>query len=254
MEKLLIMFCICISLGGGHGMAAASCVSGGIVPFGAQELGAYTMYRLAGRSVVRVTAADAMGSGVLWETDGEYIVIAASRHLLRKDVAAEVTFNNGAVLQAEIMGYSQQYDVGFLKIPAAMVPPELLCGLRAVRPILYKIGSEADRAAFTAAYAEWEIIQFGVDSERRDMGVFHGSIAGIRFVPVFNTHMLATECYARAGMSGGGVFDRYGRFWGLICGGEVAEDADEREAEVTYSLPPQTIAEEYALIMEEMEK
>lgn len=235
-------------------MAALPCASGAAVPLEAQAVGPYTMHRLAGRSVARVTAADAMGSGVVWEIDGERIVIAASRHLLRKDVAAEVAFDKGAALKAEIIGYSQQYDVGFLQISTAAAPPELLDELRAVRPVLYGVGSEADRAAFAEAYAGAEIIQLGVDSAHRDMGLFCGRIAGIRFVPVFNTHMLETACYARAGMSGGGVFDRYGRFWGLICGGEVAEDAAEREADVTYSLPPRTIAEEYALIREEMGK
>ena len=46
-------------------------------------------------------------------------------------------------------------------------------------------------------------------------------------------------------MSGGGVFDAVGRLLGMISGGEVSEDAEIREAEVSYSLPAALILEEY---------
>ena len=47
------------------------------------------------------------------------------------------------------------------------------------------------------------------------------------------------------GMSGGGVFGEDGMFLGMISGGDVPEDAAEREAEITYSIPPVLIAAEY---------
>lgn len=254
MRKILMILGIGILLGQSCEVSVFPCVSGRLNVFAAQGLVENTAYRLARRSVVRVAAGDACGSGIIWEMENERVIIAASRHLLRKDVAAVITFNEDVTMSAEILGYSQQYDVGFLAIPAAGIPEELLRRLCGVRPMLYDAESEADRSAFAAEYTDREIMQLGVDSESGGMGFFQGSITGIHFVPVFNTHMLETACYAKAGMSGGGVFDRYGRFLGLICGGEVAEDADKREADVTYSLPPKVIEDEYALIKEANEE
>ncbi|MCM1182098.1 MAG: serine protease [Roseburia sp.] len=264
MRIVLMILGIGILLGQRPEPAAVSCISGGLELFDAQGIVTDTAYRLARRSVVMVTAEDACGSGVVWELTKERIVIAASRHLLRKGAAAVVTLGadgnmsagaDGSIsVQAESLGYSQQYDVGFLSVSTAEVPEALLRHLRAVRPMQYDVESEADRSAFAAAYVQWEIIQLGVDTESGGMGFFQGSITGVQFVPVFNAQMLETACYAKAGMSGGGVFDRYGRFWGLIGGGEVAEDAERREADVTYSLPPQTIEREYVLVMEANEE
>ena len=46
-------------------------------------------------------------------------------------------------------------------------------------------------------------------------------------------------------MSGGGTFDESGRFLGMISGGDVAEESERKEAEITYSIPSALIAAEY---------
>lgn len=73
-------------------------------------------------------------------------------------------------------------------------------------------------------------------------------------MPLFNTSVLETACFSRAGMSGGGVFDAGGHFLGLISGGEVPEDAQVREAEITYSIPPALIAAEYETVSSRIEQ
>ena len=54
-----------------------------------------------------------------------------------------------------------------------------------------------------------------------------------------------------SGMSGGGVFDESGRLLGMISGGDVPENSEKREAELTYSIPPVLIQMEYEKILED---
>ena len=201
-------------------------------------------YQLARRSVVMVTVKDAVGNGIIWKID-DGIVIVSNRHLLMKDVEAEVSFRNGEAAKAEIIGYSQQYDIGFIKIPESEVTGKILRDVYEAIPVLYETESEDAKSAFTEKYAGNKVLQIGVDSENKEELGFVGTIKGLLFVPVFNTNVLETQCFSKAGMSGGGAFDENGRFLGMISGGDVAEDSERKEAEITYSIPSALIAAEY---------
>ena len=83
-------------------------------------------YQLARRSVVKVVAKDAAGSGIIWKIEDNGIVIVSNRHLLMKDVEAEVVFYNNESVTARILGYSQQYDIGFLKIQKEVITNKIL--------------------------------------------------------------------------------------------------------------------------------
>lgn len=242
-----------------YGFRAVSCTSGlaavraaetaglgaaGEYGLGTEDLRMQIVYQLARRSVVKVTVKDAAGSGIIWKID-EDIVIASNRHLLMKDVKAEVAFYNGETVNAEILGYSQQYDIGFLKIPEHAVTGKILRDIYEAVPVLYETGTKEAKDAFAENYAGAKVLQVGADIDKNTANFFVGSIRGLDFVPLFNTSVLETACFSRAGMSGGGVFDEGGRFLGMISGGEVPEDADKREAELTYSIPPALITAEY---------
>ena len=201
-------------------------------------------YQLARRSVVMVTVKDAVGNGIIWKID-DGIVIVSNRHLLMKDVEAEVSFRNGEAAKAEIIGYSQQYDIGFIKIPESEVTGKILRDVYEAIPVLYETESEDAKNAFTEKYAGNKVLQIGVDSENKEELGFVGTIKGLLFVPVFNTNVLETQCFSKAGMSGGGAFDENGRFLGMISGGDVAEESERKEAEITYSIPSALIAAEY---------
>lgn len=193
------------------------------------------VYQLARRSIVKVVAKDAAGSGIVWKVDDEGIVIVSSRHLLMKDVKAQVTFCNEESVDAEIMGYSQQYDIGFLKIDEKKVTANILRNI-------YEAVQERDLADVPA---EQPVLQIGADLNGNKEHFSTGTILGVGYEPVFNTTVLKIKCYSKAGMSGGGVFDVNGRLLGMISGGEVAEDAAIREAEISYSIPVVLIADEY---------
>lgn len=205
------------------------------------------VYQLARRSVVRVAVKESAGSGIIWKID-DGIVIASNRHLLMKDVKAEVVFCNKEIADAEILGYSQQYDIGFIRIPEEAVTNQILRDIYEAVPAFYETDSEDARNEFASQYGEARILQVGLgDSKTIDFST--GMIQGLRFVPLFNTHVLETACFSKAGMSGGGVFDEGGRLVGMISGGEVPEDSEKREAELTYSIPPVLIEAEYNAII-----
>lgn len=209
-----------------------------------EDLMMQVTYQLARRSVVKVTVKDAAGNGLIWRID-DGIVIVSNRHLLMKDVAADVTFLNGETVKAEIMGYSQQYDIGFVKIPESEVTGKTLREVYEVIPVLYETESEGAISRFADQYAGNKVLQVGVDTDKAAGVCFEGTIKGLLFVPVFNTNMLETQGFSMAGMSGGGVFGENGRLFGMISGGDVPESAEKREAEITYSIPSALIASEY---------
>lgn len=203
-----------------------------------EDAGMQVVYQLARRSIVKVVVKDAAGSGIVWEINDENIVIVSSRHLLMKDVKAQVTFCDEESADAEIMGYSQQYDIGFLKIEDKNVTANILRDIYEAVPA-EDFSDEAD------TLTQQSVLQIGADLNGNKEHFATGTILGVGYEPVFHTNVLRTNCYSKAGMSGGGVFDAYGRLLGMISGGEVAEDAKIREADVSYSLPTALIADEY---------
>ena len=203
-----------------------------------EDAGMQIVYQLARRSIVKVVVKDAAGSGIVWKINDDGIVVVSNRHLLMKDVKAQVTFCDEENADAEIIGYSQQYDIGFLKVHSENVTANIL------RDIYEAVPAES-REDEADTLAEQSVLQIGADLSGTKEHFSTGTILGIGYEPVFNTDVLKTNCYSKAGMSGGGVFDAYGRLLGMISGGAVAEDAEIREAEVSYSLPVTLIAEAY---------
>lgn len=220
--------------------------------FDAEGIGMQIVYQLAKRSIVKVVVKDAVGSGIIWRIE-DGIVIVSNRHLLMKDVKAEIVFGSGESVTADGIGYSQQYDIGFVKIPEKSVTDNILRNVYEAVPILYETESEDGKAAFIQEYSGKRVLQMGAVIDPDMVSLSTGSVKGLAFVPLFNTNVLETACFSRAGMSGGGVFDEGGRLLGMISGGEVPEEAEKREAEVSYSIPAALIASEYEAITTERE-
>lgn len=204
--------------------------------FDAEDIRMQIVYQLAKRSIVKVVVKDSAGSGLIWKLD-DVIVVVSNKHLLMKDVKAEVIFGNGESVCAEVIGYSQQYDIGFVSIPEGAVTGSTLRDIYEVVPALHDIGS--------GGILTGRVLQVGAAIDRNTANCSTGSMIGLRFVPLFNATVLETACFSRAGMSGGGVFDEGGRLLGMISGGEVPEESAKREAEITYSIPAALIASEY---------
>ncbi|MDE7273700.1 MAG: serine protease [Lachnospiraceae bacterium] len=218
--------------------------------FDAEDIGMQIVYQLAKRSIVKVVVKDAVGSGIIWRIE-DGVVIASNRHLLMKDVKAEIVFGSGESVIADGIGYSQQYDIGFVRIPEEAVTDNILRNIYEAVPVLYDAESEDGKTAFIQEYSGKRVLQMGAVIDPGTVSFSTGSVKGLTFVPLFNTNVLETACFSKAGMSGGGVFDEGGRFLGMISGGEVPEEARKKEAEISYSIPAALIASEYEAITTE---
>ncbi len=182
--------------------------------------------------VVRVLMGQYAGCGIVWCCEEDRVIIAANRHLLKEAPNGVVELLNGVSFSAEVVGFSQEYDLGFLQITI----------------------QKSDRKLFRAAQIKdaetlqekdtIPIIQTAILQPKEEVR-FEGVLRGLVFVPEFQTFMLETECYAMAGMSGGGVFDEEGKLLGMIAGGKVETDSMTREAMITYSIPAMQIEKAY---------
>ena len=214
---------------------------------GSVELGAFTMpicdgleidslYDEAAKSVVRIEMGQYAGSGLIWRMEEEGMVIVSNKHLLCEASYGTITFMNGDVLTAEIMGYSQTQDLGFLFIAREKLTSQILRDIYEVR-ILERAGEWIEKQGEDNT----NIVQIAFAKQNR----YEGTVGGIEFVPAFQSEMLKTVCYSKAGMSGGGVFNEEGYLIGMITGGMVEIDEAVREADITYSILVQVIEEEY---------
>ena len=216
---------------------------------GAVRLGAFTMpeiidkkedklYEEASNCVVRIVMGQYAGSGLIWRMEEDGMVLVTNKHLLRESAYGIVTFSNEMALQAEVLYFSQEYDLGFLFIPREVLHADILRNCYEVRKTKEGIKQAGEQLE------EQKIIQIA-SSQQVAADCYKGKSKKIVFVPEFQAFMLETECFSKAGMSGGGVFDEKGYLLGMIAGGQVDKDDLARESKITYSIPAWQIEEEY---------
>ena len=216
---------------------------------GAVRLGAFTMpeiidkkedrlYEEASGCVVRIVMGQYAGSGLIWRMEEDGMVLVTNKHLLRESAYGIVTFSNEMALQAEVLYFSQEYDLGFLFIPREVLHADILRNCYEVRKTKEGIKQTGEQLE------EQKIIQIA-SSQQVAADCYKGTSKKIVFVPEFQAFMLETECFSKAGMSGGGVFDEKGYLLAMIAGGEVDKDDLVRESEITYSIPVWQIEDEY---------
>ncbi len=216
---------------------------------GAVRLGAFTMpeiidkkedrlYEEASGCVVRIVMGQYAGSGLIWRMEEDGMVLVTNKHLLRESAYGIVTFSNEMALQAEVLYFSQEYDLGFLFIPREVLHADILRNCYEVRKTKEGIKQTGEQLE------EQKIIQIA-SSQQVAADCYKGTSKKIVFVPEFQAFMLETECFSKAGMSGGGVFDEKGYLLAMIAGGEVDKDDLARESKITYSIPAWQIEEEY---------
>lgn len=209
--------------------------------------------RAASLGVVKIVCGDFRGSGVVIAQDEEGLVIVSAKHLLMYDVRAEVSFvgmESGENVAGDVIGYSASYDLAFLHVPLSALPAKLADDAKN----MCAMGNESDRTwaamsdvsgqqavirtddAYRELQAGDSIVQIGL-SENAELEYYMG-VAQAKEVMIsdYNACMLLNECYAEAGMSGGGAFDENGRLVGIIIAGD---------AQGTVCMPMTTVLEEY---------
>lgn len=207
----------------------------------------------ASLGVVKIVCGDFRGSGVVIAQDEEGLVIVSAKHLLMYDVRANVSFvgmESGEDVAGDVIGYSASYDLAFVHVPLAALPKKLADNAKnacvtgngfdmtwAATP-----GANGQQAVMRTddAYRELQagafIVQIGL-FENAELEYYVGAAQAKEvLISDFNACMLLNECYAEAGMSGGGAFDQNGHLVGIIIAGD---------AQGTVCMPMTTVLEEY---------
>ncbi|MCM1188316.1 MAG: serine protease [bacterium] len=183
-----------------------------------QENLADLLQRQGGGMMVQIGAGSRLGSGVIYDTEQGGIRILTAAHVLEEaEDGLRVTFSDGlSVICSDYVTYDVA-DLGLLWVDAAQIPQENLeAYLRA----------NVDKESFDAVRPEDGCIvmgsKSGVAAEAYEGTVLDGWI----YLEDYGQYMMWVKAESRAGMSGGGLFDRRGHFLGILSGrtedGEMA--------------------------------
>lgn len=186
-------------------------------------------YRNVRTGVVQIDAGSVYGSGVIWEMNEKEIIVISNRHLLQDfNAASRVIFWGGTAAEGELLMLSDTYDLGFVKVDVADVAYDELTVLKEAgrEDTAYRKLKSGD-AVFVVGSAD------GVGSDW-----YEGTVGNTWwYIEDFDAYMLYCFCYGKPGMSGGGTYDAYGNFVGMLTGGTAGNE--------TASIPVNIILEEY---------
>lgn len=185
--------------------------------------------------IVQIFAGSYYGSGVIWKMDEEKLILISNRHLLSGwNEKSRVVFSGGASAGGELLWLSDACDLGFLRVAVSDMEYDDLIGLREVnRDDTAFLGLKNGDSVFCAGSAETV-----------GESMYEGTVADPRrYIEAFGAYMLYCFCDGRPGMSGGGTYDAFGNFVGMLTGG-----TQENE---TASVPVNVILEEYKKLPEE---
>lgn len=165
--------------------------------------------------IVRIHMGNAYGSGVVFQITPETVIIVTNKHVLSywEDSVSYVQFQQGYFTQAEILGVSGEHDIGFLTVDIREFDYQELETLQYVHWDLdrYQAIQAGDALFCTGAGDEME--------EDVTDTFYPGSVGDMNYyIDDFGESMIYGYGYAREGMSGGGTFDAYGNFIGMISG------------------------------------
>lgn len=172
-------------------------------------------------AIVRLESGDLFGSGVIWQMDEDYIWIITNQHVLVETVDTdllEVVFWDGIRAYGEILGVSEEYDLGVVKVNLQDM------GYYTIDRY-YQVRYDVD--TFVSLNPGDDIFIVG-SADYPAGNLYYGTIGNKSiYMDIFETEMLWAYCEVKAGMSGSGVFDRYGNLIGIVCAGN-----DQKEAAV----------------------
>lgn len=193
------------------------------------------------KSIVSISMTESVGSGIIWKITEEGLYIIANKHLLYDGIDPEVMLYNGKELVGKICYLSPAYDIGLVFINKDILSEDILRDITVARhPSVTEELSGAERIHWTVGEP---VLQIGYC--QKELLQYKGEVTDTQYMDLFNTKIIVTKCYTRAGMSGGGVFDQEGNLIGMISGGDVPDDSEMREADTTYSLPIELLEEIY---------
>lgn len=170
-------------------------------------------YELVKDCVVRVNMGNAYGSGIIWQFTNDSVIIATNGHVLEywDDTSGFIHFPEGYFVNASVLGVSKMYDVGFLTVDKEELGYEVLLTLSHVN---------AKKEVYESLVSGDAMFCVGSGAVIGAVEHHEGTVEDSwQYIEDFENWMLYGHGYARAGMSGGGVFDGYGHLIGMLTGG-----------------------------------
>jgi len=181
--------------------------------------------------IVMIDTGEYYGSGIIIAMEDDAVYVVSNKHLLNRSDKPAVTFSNKKMAVGTLLGCSDEYDIGVVKVD--------------IFGMLYSDWAQIRYANVNEVYFE--------DLKAGDMMFLVGSTDGVaqdvyqgtvlnpsEFFAEFSSYMIHNNCYGKKGMSGGGTFDAYGYLIGMTTGGLEDESA---------SLPLDIILQEYTNII-----
>ncbi len=168
--------------------------------------------------VVRIQMGNAHGSGIIWELAPERIIVATNRHVLEywDDVDSYIHFQQGYDTDAELLGVSEQYDVGFLAVDNRQFTYDELGALRCARK---------DERVYEELRPGDAMFLVNSASGTEDAHFYEATVGEIRrYIADFDAYMLYGHGFAKTGMSGGGTFDGCGYLIAMTTGGTLRNE------------------------------
>ena len=163
--------------------------------------------------VVSIRMGNAYGSGIIWELTPERIVIVTNKHVLEywEEESGYVHFPQGYDVDAQILGTSEQFDVGFVAVDSRQFTYEELQTIRSAR---------VEREAYESLGQGAEMFLVYAGFKEEEGRYYEGTVEDpYRYIEELDADMLYGYCFAKAGMSGGGTFDSRGRLIGMTTAG-----------------------------------
>lgn len=163
--------------------------------------------------VVRLNMGNAYGSGIIWQLTSNAVIVATNEHVLEywNDETSFIHFPQGYYANAEVLGVSENFDVGFLTVQKDNFSYEEL-------ETLYYVC--ADEAVYDELEQSEVMFCVGAGAAIGVIEFHEGTVEDPwRYIDIFEDDMLYGHGFAKAGMSGGGTFDGYGHLIGMISGG-----------------------------------
>lgn len=185
-------------------------------------------------SQVKIFTDMGFGSGSIIEISDTEIVIVANQHLLADwNENGYVEFFNENKAFGQKFGGDEFYDVCFLSIPTENVDQETIDELSSVKMDFSGIISEdaadagetSEDATYSGKASEDATDSIKVIDLFNDNQCYTGSVVEYStYIYDIDKVMMLCKCEVHEGMSGAGVFDSNGVFWGIVEAGN--DDGD----------------------------
>ena len=174
--------------------------------------------------MVRITAGNLVGSGVILQDDGREVLIATAGHVLdRVEETVEIEFRDGFRVRTGDYQLAEGADLAILRVPRESLLEAEEGGGKKDHGEEY-LCCAVDQDTYDSVSVGDVVIAMGSYT-----GVAEDAYAGTLtedyvYAQDFGAYMMLAQTPVKPGMSGGGLFDERGYLLGILCG--VSEDGE----------------------------